>query len=220
MVRRTDELFGLKFGKNKSKTDTALSWDKASKIIEKDLKDFVSSHQEVDWYNRGKPEIRNESEYMTISSMTGATLQFIYDDKDGTGVAIVDGPDIKSQKFNCTVSGNRVSKDIGDAYNCFIRVDKEQGKINAKKNQKYRRESLNRRNRSFIKNESHGANPNLIKTCRETFYPLIEKITDMVDNDLPTFNDYSYDDYYDLKDALLELRSAVYAVRDAIEDLR
>ena len=218
MVRRTDELFGLKFGKNKNKVDTALSWDKASKIIEKDLKEFVNSHQEEDLYNRGKPEIRDESEYMTISSMTGATLQFIYS-KDGTGVAIVDGPDVKPQKFNCTVSGNRVSKDIGDAYNCFIRVDKEQGKINAKKNQKYRRESLNRRNRSFIKNESHGASTDLIKTCRG-FYPLIDQITDMIYNDLPTFDDPTYDEYKHLLKALLDLRKAIISVRDEIDDLK
>lgn len=223
MVRRTDELFGLKFGKNKNKVDTALSWDEVSDIVKDELEDFMERYKyEFDWGYKPKVEIRNDkySQYMSISTMTGATLQFIYS-KDGNHTITVHSPDIKRDKqkaFDCTIEGRKV-KGIGKAYDCFRDIDKQQGKINAEKNKKYRRESLNRRNRSFIKNESHGASTDLIKTCRG-FYPLIDQITDMIYNDLPTFDDPSYDEYKYLLKALLDLRKAIISVRDEIDDLK
>ena len=69
-----------------------------------------------------------------------------------------------------------------------------------------------------IKNESHGASKDLIKLCREIAYPAIDKITQMISSDFPTYDDPSYDEYSGLRNAMLDLRSAANNVIYKIDE--
>ena len=70
-----------------------------------------------------------------------------------------------------------------------------------------------------IKNEKHGASKDLIKLCREIAYPAIDKITQMISSDFPTYDDPSYDEYSGLRNAMLDLRSAANHVIYKIDEL-
>lgn len=70
-----------------------------------------------------------------------------------------------------------------------------------------------------IKNEKHGASKDLIKLCREIAYPAIDKVTEMLYSDFPTYDDPSYDEYKGLRNAVVELRSAANNVIYKIEEM-
>lgn len=70
-----------------------------------------------------------------------------------------------------------------------------------------------------IKNEKHGASKDLIRLCREIAYPAIDKITEMISSDFPTFDDPSYDEYKGLLNAMLDLRSAANHVIYKIDEM-
>lgn len=70
-----------------------------------------------------------------------------------------------------------------------------------------------------IKNESHGASKDLIKLCREIAYHAIDKITQMISSDFPTYDDHSYDEYSGLRNAMLDLKSAANSVIYEIDEI-
>ena len=69
-----------------------------------------------------------------------------------------------------------------------------------------------------LKNEKHGASNNLIMHCREVAYPVIDKVTKMISSDFPTFDDPSYNEYSELLDAVLDLKSAANHVLYKIDE--
>ena len=109
MIRRYNERTKryefLGFGKKK-KSDTKLSWDKASKIVKASFEDMAKRHRNIDWTNHGKAEISSVSKYVSIRSLTGAYIQYI----DG-GDVIVAAPDVERKRFECPIENGKI-KDL------------------------------------------------------------------------------------------------------------
>lgn len=70
-----------------------------------------------------------------------------------------------------------------------------------------------------IKNETHGASKDLIRLCREIAYPAIDKTTEMLSSDFPTYDDPSFNEYKGLRIAMLDLRSAANNVIYKIDEM-
>lgn len=70
-----------------------------------------------------------------------------------------------------------------------------------------------------IKNEKRGASKDLIILCREIAYTAIDKITEIISSDFPTFDDPSYDEYKGLLNAMLDLKSAANSVIYEIDEI-
>lgn len=124
--KNKNELFGL-FGTKKKDN---LTWDKEANIAKRDM-EKLSAKFDVKWSNNGKAKVDNVFNFVSMTSKSGAAIQY-----DKGGKVTVDGRDVDRKTFKCPVINGKVDG-LKDAFDYLAKADKVQGKANISRNKMF-----------------------------------------------------------------------------------